>query len=256
MPEPSILTTGQAISAVYDWLGQPTDIVLPPSMVCSMYWLQLDLVGQRIGLSDRTFFLNKHEFTVPKNQKEKQLEDIADFGNELALESYATSGGRETTSPIPLLADFRDKDRVDRFSAYLFRPQETPTQIWVGFNYPTEAVLKCRLWWEPGGLTRPKLGERAALPQQAQSLVIINTAFACLPELLKVESGERYYEARKEVVTAQKLETTDIFDIWIKKPPTDGVAHRKAFNEARRGGRRYGGFGGGFSKRGPIIGDV
>ena len=257
MPEPSLLTTSQAISWVYDLLGRPGDIILPPSVVCSSYWLQLDKIAQRIGLSDRTFFLNKKDnIAVPVNAKEVLLEEIPDFGNELALESVSRSGGVEVTSPITLLSDMRDKDRFQTLSAFLYRAPDTPTQITIGFNYALQATLTARLWYEPGTMNRPKLNESSLLPRQAQSLCVVNTAFVCLPELLKVEGGERYYNARKEIVTAEKLEFTKIFENWIMKPPTDGVGHRKAFNEARRGQGRYGSSGGFSNDRGPVIGDV
>ena len=256
MPEPTLLTTKQCISYVYDLLGRPGDIILPPSVVCSAYWLQLDKIGLRIGLSDRTVFLGKKEFSAPVNQKEVLLEEIPDFGNELALEHFATTAGIESTSPIPVFADMRDKDGLQTLAAYLYRTMENPTQITVGFNFPLQATLNLRLWYEPGGIARPKLGEASTLPRQAQSLCIVNTAFVCLPELVKVEGGEAYFRARKDIVIAEKQEFTKIFENWVMKPPTDGLGHRRAFNEARRGGRRYGGSGSPSSGRGPIIGDV
>jgi hypothetical protein len=237
MSQPQTLTTGQAIGAVYDVLGRPGDAALPASYVCTQYWLQLDKLSLLIGLSDKTIYLDRLDnLIVAQDQQEKELGEVENFSEPLGLEIVDRSSGREVVTPVPLISDVRDKDSVGHLCAFLYRKPTDSTQLILRFNVPLVATLTFRLWFEPGTFARPGMEDQPPLPRQAISVLIAETAFACLPHLSKVYA-QNVYIAFRDSVAAQKVEFRQIFDKWRMTDTGTGVKYRKAFNECRRGVR-------------------
>jgi hypothetical protein len=237
MSQPQTMTTAQAIGAVYDLLGGPDHSALPPSRVCTHYWLQLDKLALLIGLSAKTIYLDRLDnIVVAHGQIEKDLGEIENFGEPLGLERVDRSSGHEAFTPVPLISDMRDKDNVGRLCAFLYRNPNDASKLTLRFNVPLAATVTLRLWFEPGAFARPGMQEQPPLPRQALSVLIAETAFACLPHLSKTYAPN-VYTAFRDSVAAQKLEFRQIFDKWRMTDTGTGVKYRKAFNECRRGRR-------------------
>lgn len=235
MPQPPGMTTAQAIGAVYDWLGLSDTRVLRPSLICTRYWAMLGKLHGLLQITDRTIYLAQAEFTVPANTIEVVLaEQLPNFGTPLGFERVDRTSGYERTCPVPLIADMRDCDQVDGLCAYLYR-NSGDGQLSLRFSGPLFDTYTFRLWYEPGGFSRPGLAEYPMLPMEGMNLLIIETANVCLPELLKIYEPA-VYKGYADTIRGEKIEMRRIFDLWRMKDPGTGVTRRRAYNESRRGG--------------------
>jgi|ERR1041384_213285 hypothetical protein len=241
---PAILTTRGAISAVYDWLGRPDQALLPPTIVCTKYWAQLDLVQQMISISDRTIYLKQAEVTLATNEQEKDMGELELFGTPLGLESVDRASGIERTCPVPLISDMRQINGLPEVAAFLYRDGSNGNVV-IRFNQPLAATTTFRLWYDPAGYGRPGLKEVGFLPPQAVNYVVIETADSCTPDIRKVYEVHvaQGYEVNIE---KQRQKFRQAFLNWAMKDPSAGSKHRKAFNESRRASAIASG-------RGPII---
>lgn len=239
MPQQQILTTAEAMGAVNDLLDRPSENVLPASLICSNYWLQLDKVLLVIGLSDRTFFLDKVEFNGAEGALEINLGEIAFFGSELGLEIYDVQSGVEYKTPVPMLSDMRDLAGRMNLAASVFRDPKNPSIPQLRFSQPLPDDYRFRLWFEPGSFSRPGIADRAVIPGEAMSYLICLTGESCLPSLCDAYSAIHYQAVEKKVLK-QVADFGGIFNNWIRKDLA-GTPQRKAFNESRRGQGRYGG---------------
>lgn len=235
MPQPPQMTTLQAIGAVYEWLGDPDKKILKPSMVCTRYWAMLGKLQGYLQITDRTIYLTSAEFTVAANAVEIVLgEQVPNFGTQLGFERVDRSSGLERTCPVPLISDMRDAGQVEGGAAFLYR-NSNDGQLTLRFSTPLADATTFRLWYEPGAYSRPGLKEYAMLPSEGFNLVIIETANACLPELMKVYEAA-VYRAYAENIKEQKAEFKRIYDLWRMKDAGTGRRTRKAYNESRRSG--------------------
>ncbi len=254
MPQQPILTTKEAIAAVYDLLDRPDQDVLPAALVCSNYWFQLDKILLILELSDRTIFLDKTEFTVPKDATEFNLGEIEFFGSELALEIFETLDGAERKQPVPMLSDMRDlNSRID-LAASLFRDPRNPSIPQLRFSQATAGTYRFRLWFEPGSFKRPGIDERPVIPMEAQSYLCALTARASLPKLADAYTPV-HFEAVAGKINGEVEEFGAIFTNWSRKDVA-GTPQRRAFNESRRNQGRYGAAPRPGRRRGPIIGGI
>jgi hypothetical protein len=185
--------------------------------------LQLDKLSLLIGLSDKTIYLDRLDnIVVGQDQQEKELGEIENFSEPLGLEIVDRSSGREVVTPVPLISDVRDKDSVGHLCAFLYRKPTDATLLILRFNVPLVATLTFRLWFEPGTFARPGMEDQPPIPRQAISVLIAETAFACLPHLSKVYS-QNVYIAFRDSVSTQKLEFRQIFDKWRMTDTGTGV---------------------------------
>jgi len=243
----AILTTRGAISAVYDWLGRPDQAQLPPTVVCTKYWAQLDLIQQMVAISDRTIYLKQAEVALSTGEQQKDMGEIELFGTPLGLETVDRATGIERTTPVPLIADMRQLNSLPELAAVLYRDGSTGNPV-IRFNQPLAAAATFRVWYDPAGYGRPGLAENAFLPSQAINYVVIETADACTPDIRKIYTRD-VAQGYEQNIEKQRQKFGKVFMNWAMKDPGAGSKHRRAFNETRRGGSMRSG-------NGPIIGEV
>lgn len=231
MPDSTIFTTAQVISAAREWLGRPDTNVLRPSTMCVRLWAVLGKLQSLLNISDRTHFLAQQSLAVAENQTEIDIPEVESFGGELGLDVVRMENGFEVTYPITLLSDWRDRDKVPGLAACVFRA--TDGRLLLRFNQPFPQSEALRFWYEPGSFGRPKLGETPLLPDEAMNLLIIELASACLPELVRVYEAS-VYQAYASTITEQKMEFRQIFEIWRLKDRGAGAKKIAGYNNRRR----------------------
>ncbi|MGA9771670.1 MAG: hypothetical protein WBV94_21750 [Blastocatellia bacterium] len=244
MPIPGQMNTLQAISAVYEFLGRPDKKVLDPSIVCTKYWMMLGKLQGQLQITDRTIYLVPVEFTVPQGVSIYVLgEQVANFGNELGFERIDSSSGAEVKTPVPVVTDqsqLASAAVMSGLAALIYR-NPADGMLSMLFSGPLADTYTFRLWYEPGAFSRPGLAEYAMLPSEGWNLSIIETANACLPDLLRIYEAS-IYRGYAEMIQGQLIDFRKIFRLWAMKNPGAGAKKRKAYNESRRGGG-----GGGFN---------
>jgi hypothetical protein len=240
MGESANISTAQAIGFVYEELGRPDKKILKPTTVCTKYWNELDTVLEIVDISDRTIFL-KWTPDIPAGQglSEVPVAEPPDFGAPLAFARVDRSTSIERLVDMPLVGDVRELSSVVELAACLFRDPDAAT-LTLRFNRPLVDAETFRMAYEPFGLgMNPGLDDKSPIVQ-AVRLAILKTAFACIPDVAKIYPPG-VVSSYSQTLGARIAEKQRLFEIWAMKDKGTGVKHRKAFNEGRRGGRRYGG---------------